>query len=132
MMMVLAGILLLSGTALITLAVFIFVRPAVAERFLNLFASSAKAHWIEQLMRVVAGISIWAYAPGMWMPRVFQVFGGIILITAIVLLILPWRMHQRFARWAIPLVLQHLKLYALGALVIGSWVIAGVLVPLFS
>lgn len=131
-MMALAGILLLSGSALITLAVTIFVRPDLAERFLELFASSAKAHWVEQLMRVVAGISIWAYAPGMWMPAVFRVFGGIILITAIVLLILPWRMHQRFARWTIPLVLRHLKLYALGALVIGSWVIAGVLVPLFS
>lgn len=131
MMMALAGILLLSGSALITLAVTIFVRPDLAERFLELFASSAKAHWVEQSLRLVAGVSIWLYAPDMWMPAVFRVFGGIILITAIVLLILPWRMHQRFARWAIPLVLRHLKLYALGALVIGSWVIAGVLVPMF-
>jgi len=131
MMMVLAGILLLSGSALITLAVTIFVRPDLAERFLELFASSAKAHWVEQSLRLVAGVSIWLYAPDMWMPAVFRVFGGIILITAIVLLILPWRMHQRFARWAIPLVLRHLKLYALGALLIGSWVIAGVLVPMF-
>lgn len=131
MTMLLAGILLLSGIALITLAVTIFVRPDMAERFLELFASSARAHWMEQLLRVVAGVSLWLYAPHMWMPRVFQVFGGIILVSAIVLLILPWRLHQRFARWAIPLVLRHLTLYALGALAIGCWVMAGVLVPMF-
>ena len=125
-----AVILVVSGIWLVGLAVVVVVRPQAAERFLNRFASSVTAHWVEQLLRLLAGAALWFYSPHMWMAETFRIFGGIILVSAVVLLVLPWRMHQRFARWVLPWVLRHLTLYALGALVIGCWVLAGVLVPL--
>lgn len=29
------------------------------------------------------------------------------------LMLLPWRWHHRFAQWAIPMVIRHLRLYSL-------------------
>ena len=120
----------LFGLCLIGEAVVIFVRPKTAERFLMLFGSSAKAHWLEQSVRLVVGIAVLAYAPGMWMPFVFTAFGWVVLVTSVVLLVLPWQLHNRFARWAMPPVLRHARLFGLAAAALGMLLIAGALVPL--
>lgn len=49
----------------------------------------------------------------MWQPSAFLALGWLIVGTAIVLMVLPWRWHHRFAQWAIPMVIRHLRLYAL-------------------
>ncbi len=60
---VLSGIVVLGfGLFLIGLAVLIAIRPPTAERFLDSFASSAKAHYIEQGLRLLVAAAIVNFA----------------------------------------------------------------------
>jgi hypothetical protein len=127
MMEVLSGVLVVAfGLFLIGLAVLIAIKPLLAERFLRAFASSARAHYVEQALRLIAGGATVIFAPSMWYPDLFRLFGWLIVVTAAMLLLLPWRWHYEFAKWAIPLVIRHRKPFALGALALGMLVFYGV------
>jgi len=119
-------VVVLTGLLLVALALTIFFVPARARRFLGAFASSFRAHLAEQVARLVAGIGLIAAAARMRHPLVFEVFGWLLTVTAVILLLLPWRWHQRFGQWAVPLVLRHLRIYALGALLLGGYVLYGI------
>ena len=126
-MVLLSGILVVAfAFFLLGLAVLILVHPLLAERFLSLFASSARAHYTEQLLRLLAGAAMVIFSPSMWLSPVFHVFGWIIVATAIGLLLLPWRWHHRFAKWAIPLAIRHLRLFAAGAFTLAVFILCGV------
>ena len=49
-----------------------------------------------------------------------------LIVTAVGLLLVPWRWHHRFGEWAIPLAIRHIKLLALGAFALGAFVLYGV------
>lgn len=108
-----AAVLVAFCLGLTAFAVLSFARPAKVERFLHSFASSARAHFTEQLARLLIGAALVVRAPEMWQPSAFLALGWLIVGTAIALMLLPWRWHHRFAQWAIPMVIRHLRLYAL-------------------
>ena len=108
------------GLSLIGLAVTIVARPRLAERSLNSFASSARAHYSEQALRLLVGASIVVFSPEMWQPNLFRLLGWLIVVTSIGLLCIPWQWHQRFAKWVMPPVIRHMKLYALGVFAFGA------------
>lgn len=112
-------VVLASGLWLIVLAALIVVVPARAAKFLAGFANSARAHYTEQGLRLIVGTAIIVFAPEMRFADVFRVFGWILVLTAIGLVLMPWRWHRRFAQWAIPLAVRRIKLLACGALVLG-------------
>ncbi len=120
------------GLCLIGFAVVIVIKPLAAERFLNSFAGSARAHYTEQTIRLLAGIGLVVFAPSMWHPEVFSVFGWLIVVTAVALLLVPWQWHHRFGKWAIPLATRNLKLYAVGVFTLGSFILYGASRPLIS
>jgi hypothetical protein len=62
-------------------------------------------------------------------PGFFVVFGWAIIGTTIVLLVLPWRLHQRFAQWSVPRVTRNMPLFALGPLSGGVLVLLSLLLP---
>lgn len=111
---------------LIGLAGVVFVKPALAERFFKLFASSARAHYTEQAVRLLIGASIVAYSPVMWQANLLQLVGWGIVGTTVGLLLMPWRWHHRFGQWAIPLVLRNMRLYAIGLFAFGAFLLYGV------
>jgi len=111
------------GLFLVGLAVAMLTAREMSERFLRKFASSARAHYTEQSLRLLAGAGFVLYAPEMRHPLVFQVFGWVLVVTAAVLMLLPWRWHQRFGAWAIPLAIRHLRLYAVAVLALGGFVL---------
>ncbi len=120
----LAGIVVMaSGLWLVGLAASIVVIPARAARFLTGFASSARAHYTEQVLRLIAGSAIVVFAAEMRFPDLFRVFGWLVVLTTSVLLLIPWQWHHRFGEWAIPLAIRHIKLYALGAFVLGAFIL---------
>jgi hypothetical protein len=126
-MEVLSGMLVVAfGVFLVGLAALIAIRPRLAERFIRSFASSARAHYAEQALRLIAGGALVMFAPSMWYPDVFRLFGWLIVVTAVALLLLPWRWHYEYGKWAIPLVIRHMKLFALGAVALGLLVFYGV------
>ena len=126
-MKLLSGIVVVAfGFCLIGFGFMIAFKPLLAERFLESFASSARAHYTEQTSRLIAGAALVTFSPSMWYPDLFKSFGWLIIITAVGLFLVPWRWHHRFSEWAIPLAIRHLRLYALGAFMLGAIVLYGV------
>lgn len=114
------------GLFLTGLATMVFARPAVVERFLMSFASSARAHYVEQAFRFLIGASLVVLSPAMWQPYVFRFIGWIIAGTAVVLMLLPWRWHHRFGERVLPIVVRRLRVYAVGMLAFGVFLLYGV------
>ena len=96
---VLSGMLVVAfGVFLIGLAVLIAIKPQLAERFLRSFASSARAHYAEQTLRLLAGAAMVIFAPSMRYSELFRLLGWLIVVTAVVLLLLPWLCTTNSAR----------------------------------
>jgi len=117
---------------LMYLTVLVFVRPAIAEGFFTAFASSRRAHFIEQSIRLLFGVALFVRSSLMWQPQVFWLLGWVIVITAVGLMILPWRVHHRYGQWAIPLVVRFLWFYGLGLFAFAVLLLYGVFAPVFS
>ena len=76
-MILISGIVVVFvGVGLIGVAVMTAIKPVLTERFLNSFASSARAHYTEQAVRLIAGGAIVTFASSMWYPKLFMVFGS--------------------------------------------------------
>jgi hypothetical protein len=124
---VLAGIIVIAfGLFLIGLAGVVFARPGLAERFFMAFASSARAHYTEQTLRLLIGVSLVVLSSAMWQADLFRLIGWLIVVTSIGLLLVPWRWHQRFAEWVLPMVIRHMRLYAVGLFVFGAFLLYSV------
>jgi uncharacterized protein YjeT (DUF2065 family) len=117
---------LLAGLYMVGLAALALVSPGRAKRFLSSFASSASAHFFELFVRLVVGAALVLYAPYMKFPGVFAVFGWVIVVTTIGLLAVPWRWHRRFATWSVPYATRNMRLFALGSLAVGVFVLLSV------
>ncbi len=125
-MKLLSGIVVVAlGTCLIAFAVIVIVKPLLAGHFLKRFASSALAHYSEQTLRLIAGVAIVIFSSSMWYPDLFKSFGWLIIITAVGLFLIPWKWHHRFGEWAIPMAIRHLRLFALSAFALGTFILYG-------
>ena len=122
----LAGLIVfLFGFFLCGMGLLIFFRPETAEGFFNAFASSLKAHFTEQIVRLMVGMALMMFAPSMRWPSVFNSLGLLIALTAITLMFTPWRIHQRFAVWVMPIVYRYFNLFAAVAFALGLFVLYG-------
>jgi hypothetical protein len=114
------------GFLLIVLTVVAFAKPAIAERFLMRFASSARTHYAEQMFRLLIGAALVLVSPAMWQPTMFWLVGWAIVVSSAALVCVPWQWHHRFGEWMLPIVVRHLRLYALGSLAFGGLLLYGV------
>jgi hypothetical protein len=119
-----AIIVVLSGTWLVGLAVAAFLRPETVKSFLDKFASSALTHFFEMFLRLVAGASFVIYAPQMKFSFVFTIFGWILILTTAVLMLVPWKVHRRFADRSLPLVTKHMWLFGVASFLGGCFVLS--------
>lgn len=132
-MSIFAGALVgMFGIFLFGLAVLCAFLPAKAGRFLDLFASTQPAHFIEQFLRLLIGTALIFFSSQMWFSNLFYYFGWIIVITAVALLVIPWRLHQRFSLLTIPQVKRHLKLFAFGSFALATFLFYGLSRVFFS
>ena len=120
------AVLVVFGLFIVGLAMVAFAKPAIAERFLTAFASSAATHYTEQLFRLLIGASMVMFAPAMWHGGVFSIVGWMIVVTSLGLLVTPWQWHHRFGQQVMPLVLRHMRLYAVGLMAFGALLLLGV------
>lgn len=111
-----AVVVLFAALYMLGLATLLLARPALASRFLGRFGSTLSAHLIELLVRAVVAIALLLHAPRMLLSDLFTAFGWLLLVTTAVLLVLPWRWHQTFARWSVPLAARRPILLGLAAL----------------
>ena len=121
------GVVALAVLWLIGVAALSVFAPQKAARFLSGFASSARAHFLEQALRIIAGAGFILFASEMRYTDVFRAFGWILVVTSVLMLIMPWQWHQRFAGWVVPVVTRNLKLYGLGALMLAGLIIYAML-----
>lgn len=126
-MSLLAGIVVVVfGLFLIGLTGVVFTRPTFAERFFMSFASSARAHYVEQGFRLLIGASLVVLSPTMWQANMFRLVGWAIVVTSVGLILIPWRWHRRFGEWVLPMVIRHMRLYAVGLFAFGALLLYGV------
>jgi len=103
-----------------------FAKPAIAERFLTAFASSARTHYVEQVVRLLVGAALVVRSPIIWQPNMFRLVGWAIVVSSAVLLCLPWQWHHRLGERVLPLLLRHLRLYAAGSFAFCALLLYGV------
>lgn len=120
------AILVAFGLLLIGVTVVVFARPAVAERFFMAFASSARTHYTEQVVRLLVGASLIIRSAAMWQPKVFWFVGWAIALTSLVLIITPWQWHHHFGEKVRPMLIRRMKVYAVGLLAFGVLIIYAV------
>ena len=114
------------GLFLLGLTAVTFSRPAIAERFFTAFASSARAHYTEQAIRLLIGAALVVASPAMWQPTLFRLIGWAIVASSVVLMLAPWRLHHRFGERVRPILIRRIKWFALGLLAFGALLLYGV------
>jgi hypothetical protein len=114
------------GLLLIGFTGVVFAKPAIAERFLARFASSARTHYVEQVFRLLIGSMLVVLSPAMWRPNLFWVVGWVIVVSSAALMCVPWQWHHRFGERVRPMVLRYLRLYAVAAFAFGALLLYGV------
>lgn len=120
------AVIVLFGLYLLILALAIWFKPNLAKRFLGGLVHSAGAHYLEVLLRLVVGLALLQAAPHLLFTPFLQGLGWVLLLTTLVLLVLPWRWHQRFAQWSVPKSLPYLGWIALASFAGGVLIIVAV------
>jgi protein-S-isoprenylcysteine O-methyltransferase Ste14 len=126
MILVATVVVVAFGVFLIAFTGVAFAKPAVAERFLMLFARSVRTHYAEQVIRLLVGAALVVLSPDMWQSKMFWLVGWAVVVSSIALMCLPWQWHHRFAERVIPIVIRHLRLCAMGPLAFGALLLYGV------
>lgn len=121
-----SALVLLTGAYLVALAALCTVRPAAAASFLGGFARTPVVHGIEVAARILIGAALLHSAPRMHFSTAFKAAGWVLVVTSVLLALVPWRLHARFASAAVPRAVRYLPLIAAGssiggALVIWAW-----------
>jgi hypothetical protein len=122
-----AAIVLLAALYLLGLAAISFIAPHRAARFLNGFASSPRVHFSEMLLRLIVGCAFVMNASRMLYSEAFWLFGWLLIVTTVVLLLLPWRWHHRFAQKVVPPITRHVWLFGIVSLPLGGAILFAVL-----
>ena len=115
------------GIYLLVLGVGALVRPETAKRFLGGHATTLPLHVLELSVRVLVGGALVLSAPRMPVSMAFLAFGWVLIGTSLLLALVPWRLHQRFAAWSVPQATQHMPVIGICSIAGGL----GVIVALF-
>jgi len=126
MSVVAAVVVVAFGLLLIGFTGVVFAKPAMAGGFLMRFASSARTHYAEQAFRLLVGAALVVLSPAMWQPRMFWLLGWAIVVTSAVLMCVPWQWHHRLGERMLPMLVRHVRLYAIGAFALGALLLYGV------
>lgn len=120
MLVVAKAIVFLVALFFLALGAAALVRPAVARTFLLGFANTAVKHYAELLTRVLVGGSLVIVGRESAYSTALSAFGWLLIGTTAVMALVPWRLHDRFARSAVPKALRFLPLIGISSLLIGA------------
>ena len=120
MSVVAAVVVVVFALGLITFTGVAFTKPAIAERFLMAFASSARAHYVEQTCRLLVGAALVVLSRSMWQSKMFWLLGWALVVSSAVLMCVPWQWHDRLGERLRPMLVRYLRLYAVGAFALGG------------
>jgi hypothetical protein len=115
-------LVLLSALFLFILACLSLFTPRHAVQFLNGFASSAKTHYLEMVIRLIVGAAFVINAPNMLYCKVFMIFGWLIVVSTVILILLPWRWHQLFGQKVASPVFQHVWIIGIASFILSVFI----------
>ena len=118
------AVVALAGAYLVTLGVAALLRPRVAKRFLRGFAGTPGKHYVELCTRLLVGAAFIVSAPRMAWPLPFAAFGWVLVGTTLLLALMPWRKHKRFAEYSVSRAMPHLAGVGVASLCAGAAVLA--------
>jgi uncharacterized protein YjeT (DUF2065 family) len=114
----------LAGLFLAGLGTAALLKPALARNFLSGFVGTAGRHYLEMAVRLAAGISFLHSTPNMPFLLPFLVFGWVLVLSTLVLSLIPWQWHQRFAQRTVPQAMRYLPVIGLFSLAAGLAILA--------
>jgi hypothetical protein len=92
-------VLVLAAGWLIGVGGLAIARPERARDMLRQTAATRRINLTEQGLRLLAGIALIVRAPYSKLPMFFEIGGGFVVASSILLLILPLRWHAGYAIW---------------------------------
>jgi hypothetical protein len=98
-----------------------------AARFLEAHASTARAHFFELAVRLVVGFAFVGAASSMSGSALYDAFGRVLVGTTVVLAVIPWRLHKRFAEWSVPQATRRMWLIGIAAGVGGAVILVSLI-----
>jgi len=104
------------------------VRPDAAKRFLLGFATSASKHYLELSLRLLAGGAMLTGAPHSAQPVGLAVFGWLLIGTTVLMALVPWRTHRRFAETSVPQALRFLPIIGVSSFALSGWLLWSVFI----
>ena len=121
-MLLVAAKTILAAVAIffLTLGLTALIRPGNAKRFLLGFAKSALKHYAELATRIVVGGAMLVVAPHSAHPAALTAFGWLLIATTAVMVLVPWRVHCRFAEASVPKALRFLPMIGISSVVLGG------------
>lgn len=87
----------LFGLFIILCGFLMLFKPQKARTILRLFASTNLINYTEITLRMLIGIAIIIYSAFCKHPSLFNVFGWFLFVTAIILFLVPRKIHHRFS-----------------------------------
>lgn len=112
----------LGAAYLLALGITIFVRPRLAKKFLNGFASTSRMNRVEALLRLLMGIAFIGASSATKFPEFCVIFGIILVMTAVPMFFMH-RQHAKYADWAVPFAKPLLPIFGAFSLLLGGFVI---------
>lgn len=123
--------MVLLGIYLISLPIITLLKKEMAVRYFSSFASSARAHYLEQVLRLIVGWSMLSFSPSMLFAQFFEMFAWILIVSTVVLIVVPWTWHNKLGKRVIPLTIRNLKFYAGSAALLGVFILYCIFQPMF-
>jgi len=75
---------------------------------------------------LLVGAALVVLSPAMGQPKMFWLLGWAIVVTSAVLMCVPWQWHHRLGERMLPMLVRHLRLYAVGSFALGALLLYGV------
>lgn len=125
-------VMVIFGLYLISLLIITILNKKVEVKYFSSFASSARAHYIEQILRLIVGLSMLLFSRSMLYAHFFEIFAWIIILSTIILILIPWPWHNKLGKWAIPFTIRNLKFYAVSASIFGVFILYCVIKPMLE
>jgi hypothetical protein len=118
-MSVALSVVAVAGGFLALLGVMALVTPLRISAFLLGFAGTPLRHYLELAVRFAVGLAFMLASPQLPGSGVFLAAGALLVGTTVVMAVLPFRLHQAFARRSVPSALPYLPLIGLASLAAG-------------
>lgn len=92
-------VLIAAGGWLVATGLLMALRPLRALQILSLTATSHRVNLSEQVPRFIAGVAMVIRADASQYPQLFEVAGGFIAASSLVLMVIPLAWHNGYAVW---------------------------------